>query len=128
MPRSPRRWPRHRSGDTINVQAGTYTNDFVTAFKSITLQAVGGVVKMVATVAPPNGKAIIDEGGSGVNVTINGFDISGAAVADGNGAAIRYEGGNLTLNNDLFPQQSGWSAGSRRPGGHDFDQQFGIRL
>ena len=61
-----------------NVQAGTYTNDFVTALKSITLQAVGGVVKMVATVAPPNGKAIIDEGGIGVNVTINGFEISGA--------------------------------------------------
>ncbi len=91
-----------RSGDTVNVQAGTYTNDFVTAFKSITLQAVGGVVKMIATVAPPNGKAIIDEGGSGVNVTINGFDISGAAVADGNGAAVRYEGGSLTLNNDYF--------------------------
>ena len=91
-----------KSGDTINVQAGTYTNDFVTAFKSITLQAVGGVVKMVATVAPPNGKAIIDEGGSGVNVTINGFDISGAKVADGNGAAVRYEGGSLTLNNVYF--------------------------
>src|SRR6476660_8946048 len=53
------------AGYTINVQAGTYTNGFVTARKSITLQAVGGVVKMVATVAPPNGKAIIDEGGSG---------------------------------------------------------------
>ena len=91
-----------KAGDTVNVQAGTYTNDFVTALKSITLQAVGGVVKMVATVAPPNGKAIIDEGGIGVNATINGFDISGAAVADGNGAAIRYEGGNLTLNNDYF--------------------------
>ena len=72
-----------RAGDTIQVQAGTYTNDFVTAFKSITLQAVGGVVKMVATVAPPNGKAIIDEGGSGVNVTINGFEISGARLWTG---------------------------------------------
>lgn len=91
-----------QAGDTIDVQAGTYTNDFVTIRQSVTLQAVGGVVKMVATVAPPNGKAIIDEGGSGVSVTINGFDISGATVPDGNGAAVRYEGGLLTLNNDYF--------------------------
>jgi hypothetical protein len=91
-----------QAGDTVDVQAGTYTNDFVDVYKNITLQAVGGVVKMVATVDPPNGKAIIDEGGRGVSITINGFDISGAVVADGNGAAIRYEGGSLTLNNDYF--------------------------
>ena len=106
-----------RAGDTINVQAGTYTNDFVTAFKSITLQAVGGVVKMVATVAPPNGKAIIDEGGSGVNVTINGFEISGAEVADGNGAAIRYEGGSLTLNNVYFHNNQDGLLGAADPAG-----------
>ena len=84
------------------MQAGIYTNDFVSIFKNLTLQAVGGVVQMVATVDPPNGKAIIDEGGAGIAVTINGFDISGAVVPDGNGAAVRYEGGSLTLNNDYF--------------------------
>ena len=45
--------------------------------------------------SPPNGKAMITE--SGANVAINGFDISGVAVPDGNGAAIRYEGGSLSL-------------------------------
>jgi hypothetical protein len=89
-------------GDTIDVQAGIYTNDFVSIAKNLTLQAIGGPVKMVATVDPPNGKAIIDEGGPGISVTINGFDISGAVVPDGNGAAVRYEGGSLTLNNDYF--------------------------
>ena len=88
------------SGDAINVDAGTYTNDFPTITQSLTLQAVGGTVSMVATVEPPNGKGIIDEGGSGVNVTINGFDISGAQVPDNNGSGIRYEGGSLTLNDD----------------------------
>ncbi len=90
------------SGDTVDVQAGIYTNDFVSIFKNLTLQAVGGVVQMVATVNPPNGKAIIDEGGAGIAVTINGFDISGAVVPDNNGAAVRYEGGSLALNNDYF--------------------------
>lgn len=94
-----------QSGDTIDVQAGIYTNDFIDTAKGLTLQAVGGVVQMVETQSPPNGKAMITEGGSGVSFTINGFDISGVSVASslgGNGAAVRYQGGNLTLNNDYF--------------------------
>jgi hypothetical protein len=92
-------------GDTVDVQAGIYTNDFVSIFQNLTLQAIGGPVQMVDTLpadATPIKKAIIDEGGLGISVTINGFDISGAVVPDGNGAAIRYEGGSLTLNNDYF--------------------------
>src|SRR6516162_8724153 len=93
-----------QAGDTIDVQAGTYINDFVGVYTNVTLQAVGGVVRMIATQDPPNGKAIIDEGGAGVSVTINGFDISGAVVPapDSNGAGIRYEGGSLALNNDYI--------------------------
>ncbi len=91
-----------QSGDTIEVQAGTYQDDFLTIRTSLTLQAVGGVVKMVETHSPPNGKAMIVEGGSGVDVTINGFNIGGVQVSAGNGAAIRYEGGSLTLNDDYF--------------------------
>jgi hypothetical protein len=90
------------SGDTIDVNAGTYINDFPEIHHNLTLQAVGGTATMVATIEPPNGKGIINEGGSGVNVTINGFDISGAKVPDGNGAGIRSEGGSLTLNGDTI--------------------------
>src|SRR4249920_3057155 len=88
------------SGDTINVDAGTYNNDFTFIGKSLTLQAVNGRVLMTAEQSPPDGKAIITEGilGSSINVVINGFDISGATVGDNNGAAIRYEGGDLILN------------------------------
>jgi hypothetical protein len=89
-------------GDTIDVMAGIYTNDFIGIYKSLTLQAIGGPVELVANTEPPNGKAIIDEGGAGISVTINGFDISGAAVPDANGAGIRYEGGSLSLNNDYL--------------------------
>src|SRR5215469_19102 len=104
-------------GDVIDVQAGIYTNDFVGIFKDLTLQAIGGVVKMVATVDPPNGKAIIEEGGSGVDVTINGFDISGAVVPDDNGAAIRYDGGSLTLNNDYLHNNQNGLLGAPDPTG-----------
>ena len=45
-------------GDTINVMAGTYTNDTATIDKSITLQAVGGAVNLVETQALPNEKGI----------------------------------------------------------------------
>lgn len=94
------------AGDTIDVAAGTYTNDFPEGItKDLTLQGVGGMVNMVATEAPPNEKAILDVGGAGVSVTINDFSFSGVAVsaADGsNGAGIRYEGGDLTLNDDYF--------------------------
>ena len=82
-------------GDTIDVNAGTYTDDFLTIEQSLTLQAVGGEAKLVEDTDPPDGKAYITEGQSGISVAINGFDISGVSVGDGNGAAIRYEGGNL---------------------------------
>jgi hypothetical protein len=91
-----------QAGDTVDVNAGTYTNDFPTISHSLTLQAVGGTASLVATQAPSNGKGIIDAGGSGTNVTITGFDISGAQVPDGNGAGVRYEGGNLTLSGDTI--------------------------
>src|SRR4051812_32097958 len=74
-------------GDTVEVQAGNYPNDFIDFDKSITLQAVGGRVTMANTAQPPNGKAAITESG---NVTIAGFDISGVTVGDQNGAAVRY--------------------------------------
>ncbi len=85
-----------QAGDTIEVQAGAYTNDFLQIDHDLNLVAVGGWVKLVATAQPPDGKAMITESG---NVTISGFDISGVTVPDQNGAGIRYEGGNLTLDN-----------------------------
>ena len=90
-----------QNGDTIQVQAGTYTNDFATISDNITLEGVGGMVNMVCTEQIPNGKAILVTDG---NDTINNFSFTGAQVApsDDNGAGIRWEAGNLTLNDDYF--------------------------
>src|SRR5438128_367393 len=79
-------------GDTLDVQAGTYTNDFATIWTKISIVGVGGMVNLVATTPPPNGKAILT---TETDVTLDHIAFSGAAVADGNGAGIRYEGGNL---------------------------------
>ncbi len=84
------------SGDTINVQAGTYTNDFPSQINGLTIQGVGGIVKLVATEQPGNGKAYLDVAG---NTTLRNLDISGVTVSDANGAAIRYESGNLVIQN-----------------------------
>ena len=94
-----------QNGDTIDVQAGNYINNFAVISGSITLQAVGGVVDMTETQPPPNLKGMFTVGtsSSAPNVTISGFDISGVTIParyGGNGAGIRYQSGNLTLNND----------------------------
>ncbi len=106
------------AGDTVVVDAGTYTNDFVSISHNLTLEAAAGAtVDLVATQDPPNGKAIIDEGGTGVTVTIQGLDISGAVVNDGNGAAIRYEGGTLTLTGDTIHGNQDGLLGAADPNG-----------
>lgn len=106
-----------QSGDTVNVQAGTYRDDFVNIQKDLTLHAVGGSVTMQATVQPTNGKAILTEGGSGVTVNIDGFAFTGASVPDQNGAGIRYEGGTLNVTNSHFYNNENGILGGADPNG-----------
>ena len=86
-------------GDVVAVQAGTYVNDFATIYHKITLQGVGGIVKMTATVPPTNRKAILT---TASDITIDHFEFSGAKVADKNGAGIRFDSGNLIVTNSYF--------------------------
>ena len=95
------------NGDVIQVETGTYTNNFATITTSITLEAVGGMVNMVETEPPPDLKGMLTVGTStsSPDVTITGFEISGVTIPakdGGNGAGIRYQSGNLTLNDDWF--------------------------
>ena len=53
------------SGDTIDVQAGTYVDQFLSIRTSLTLQAVGGQVLLTEDTSPPDGKAMITEGQPG---------------------------------------------------------------
>ena len=114
-----------RSGDVIAVQAGTYTNDFATITKDITITGVGGMANFVATVAPPNGKGIFVTNG---NVTLEHLSFSGAAVADGNGAGVRYEGGNLVVIDSYFHNNQDGLLANAVPNGtiRIVDSEFGF--
>ncbi len=101
-------------GDIVLVQAGTYVNDFATVTAKVSLIGVGGMVNMVATIPPPNGKAILTVD---ADATIQNFTFSGAKVADANGAGIRYEGGNLTLQNCGFHDNENGLLSAPVPGG-----------
>jgi hypothetical protein len=103
------------TGDTIEVQAGTYTDDWLSIDHDLTLTSVGGWTKLVTDGAqPPDGKAYITESG---NVTISGFDVSGVSVPDNNGAAIRYQGGNLVLEDVYFHDNQEGLLGAADPNG-----------
>ena len=88
-------------GDTIYVKAGTYLNDFAIINTKISIIGVGGMAHFVfdGSVPIPNQKAILV---TRTDVSLDHIEFSGAAVPDGNGAGIRYEGGNLTITNCYF--------------------------
>ena len=88
-----------RDGDVLLVDAGTYVNDFAYVSTKVSIIGVGGMVNLVATVAPPNGKAILCVD---ADCTMQNLTFSGCRVPDLNGAGIRYEAGNLTLRNCAF--------------------------
>jgi hypothetical protein len=81
-------------GDVIEVQAGTYVDDFATIVHPLTIKAVGGMATIRAESAPPDGKAILTVR---ADLSLEGFILTGARVPAGNGAAIRHEGGDLVI-------------------------------
>lgn len=88
-----------QDGDVIQVQAGTYANDFASVNHKITIVGVGGMAKLTATQQIGNGKGILI---TNTDVTLENIEFSGAKVADHNGAGVRYQGGTLTIKNCYF--------------------------
>ena len=100
------------AGDTIAVQSGTYVNDFVTVTNALRIVAVGGMVNEVATVPPPNGKALITVD---ANLSIQGFNFTGGSDGSpyGNISGIRLEFGSLNVSYCYFhDMQEGLLAGA----------------
>jgi hypothetical protein len=98
-----------QNGDTILVNAGTYTNDFPEPIiDNMTIEGVGGLASFIATEAPPNEQGILEigqPGAVGPTVVLDGLEFSGAtisAIEGGNAAGVRYKSGTLTIDNSYF--------------------------
>jgi hypothetical protein len=85
----------------VEVDAGDYLADVaVWDLGRLTIRAVGGAVRLLASGAHVEGKAIwVVRGGV---VTVEGIEFIGARVPDGNGAGIRLESGSLTVRRCRF--------------------------
>ena len=102
------------AGDLIEIPAGTYIEDFPKITHDLTLEAVGGLAHLETPGQPTNGEAILV---TDANVTVNGLELSGATVGDGNGAGIREESGSLTiLNSYIHDNQDGILTSAVLPG------------
>jgi len=92
---------RARPGDVVEIDAGTYHNDYaVWQRDNITIRGLGAGVHLKSRGLIANGKAIWVV--KGRNITIENIEFSGARVAHGNGAGIRQNGGSLLLRNTYF--------------------------
>jgi hypothetical protein len=88
-----------RDGDVLEIQAGTYVNDYAAINTDITLKGVGGMVHVTSTDWIPNEKGIFITNG---DITFENFEISGATNSGGNAAGIRYESGDLVVDHTYF--------------------------
>jgi hypothetical protein len=86
-------------GDTIRVQAGTYLNDFASIDAKVRVVGVGGMAHLVCTKPIPNDKGIFIVN---TDCILQNLEFSGAKGPSGNDAGIRWQGGNLTLENCYF--------------------------
>jgi hypothetical protein len=90
-----------RNDALIEVDAGVYLGDVaVWSQDRLTLRAVGGRVQLKANGNAAEGKAIWVVRAS--QFTVEGFDFTGAEVADHNGAGIRLESGSMRVVNCRF--------------------------
>lgn len=101
-----------QDGDTVLIDAGTYTGDVAVWTKNnLLLRGVGGMAHLKANGASAQGKAIWVI--QGANTTVEYIEFSGCSVPDDNGAGIRQEGEGLTVRNCYFhDNQEGILAGN----------------
>ena len=90
-----------RDGDTVLIDAGTYSGDVATWTQDdLTLRGVGGRAHLRADGQDAQGKAIWVIAGD--RTTVDRIEFSGATVPDQNGAGIRQEGTGLTVTRSWF--------------------------
>jgi hypothetical protein len=88
-------------GDTVRIDAGLYSGDVgIWNNNNLVIKGVGGYAHLDANGLNYGGKAIWVVNGN--NTYIENIEFSGATVPDQNGAGIRQQGINLTINHCYF--------------------------
>ena len=87
-----------KNGDTIEIYPGQYFDCAIVRQNDLTIEGKGSGVIMTDKTC--GGKAILVTAGS--NITIRNLTLQRARVPDQNGAGIRAQGGNLTIENTRF--------------------------
>jgi hypothetical protein len=89
-----------KDGDRVLIQPGEYFDCAFVRANRLTIEGVGGASKVSITDKACGGKGLLVIGSG--DVTIRGITLARARVPDGNGAGIRHEGGNLTIEDSAF--------------------------
>lgn len=87
-----------RDGDVIEIEPGTYVDCAVWVANGLTIAGKGAGA--VLTTKSCEGKGLFVVRGS--DITVRNLTFTGARVPDANGAGIRAEGRNLTVQNSRF--------------------------
>ena len=99
-------------GDTILISPGEYFDCAIVRPNGITIEGLGAAGSVSLTDRPCQGKALLVIAGN--DVTVKNITLARARVPDGNGAGIRAEGTNLTVDGVRFvDNQQGILAGDR---------------
>lgn len=88
------------AGDHVLIAPGTYFDCAQVYLSNVTIEGAGDGSKVVLTDKTCGGKAILVIDGD--DVTVSNLTLTRARVPDGNGAGIRAEGGNLTVDGVHF--------------------------
>jgi hypothetical protein len=82
-------------GDTVRIAPGEYFDCAIVARNNLTIEGTGPDASAILTDKSCSGKGLLIT--SGNNITIRNLTLTRARVPDGNGAGIRGEGENLTI-------------------------------
>ncbi len=101
-----------RDGDRIHIAAGAYTDCAVWRAANLTIEGAGPAATVISGPAC-QGKALFVVQGD--NATVRNLTLTGARVPDFNGAGIRAEGGNLTVQHVRFTDNQDGILATSRP-------------
>ncbi len=104
-----------RTGDTVQIQPGEYFDCAVVKANKLTIEGVGDADKVLMTDKSCGGKGLLVTTGN--DITVRNLTLTRSRVPDGNGAGIRSENSNLTVEGVRFiNNQNGILSNAETPG------------